>query len=302
MFTKENCFDMIIIGGEYMDFDTREIRKMEIKQKSTKSSPFIIFVIIFLTLANIGVISFIVYDKKLYKDMVSYFQKSNKEEVEEKEIQLSLTSEEVNTLYSYLQPLSKKFVMASSVTVSELNQEEIKAMGLSLLKEEDFEVVDAGQEKYRLKSKSLKDSANRILGDKVVVENQSMEMPYYQKYSKTLAGNVTLDYQDSCDCYYATFEDPEQANVEPFYKKLVKAVKKDDKIILTEKVIYTLQEEGKTQIYSNWQLSNLIEEVNDDAKEIDIDNYLSVASEIVYTFKYQDNSFRFLFSKLNEKS
>lgn len=285
-----------------MDFDTREIRKMEIKQKSTKSSPFVIFVIIFLILANIGAISFIVYDKKLYKDVVEYFQESNKKEVEEKETELSLTSEEVSTLYSYLQPLSKKFAMSSSVMASEFNQEEIKAMGLSLLKEEDFEVIDDEQKKYQLKSKSLRDSVNKILGDKISVENQNMETPYYQKYSKVLVGDVTLNYEDSCDCYYAIFKDVEEMNSAPFYKKLVKAVKVDDKIILTEKVIYTLQEEEKIQIYSNWQLSNLIEEVNDDSKQIDIDNYLSVASEIIYTFKYQDNSYRFLSSKLNEKN
>ena len=96
-----------------MDFDTREIRKMEMKDRKMKDRPkkkkskVATTIIVFLFLTNIGLLSYIVYDKELYKEVSSYFEKTSptpKEKIEK----LSLQDEEVNTVYSYLTPIKEK--------------------------------------------------------------------------------------------------------------------------------------------------------------------------------------------------
>lgn len=286
-----------------MDFETREIRRMELKDKKEKvkkkKSKVATFFIALLLLINIGLLGYIAYDKGLLEEVIKILDK--KEEKKEKKVienPLSLENEEVSTLYSYLTPLKEKFVMNSEVDVTSFTNEEKLAFALALLKEEDFEKQE---EAYRLKSVFLEEAGEKILGENEKVENGDLKTAYYEKYSKDLEGNVTLTYEEIEDCYTASFQEKEEKTTEPFYTELVSAKKKGNQIILTEKVIYTLEEEN-IKIYSNWQLSKLLDEATEEALEETIDKYLEKGSEVSYTFEKKNGSYQFISSKIKEKN
>lgn len=243
--------------------------------------------------------AFIVYDKKLYKNVLDYFDK--KEETEKAE-SLDLTSEEVSTLYSYLVPIKEKLVTNSEVLVHNLSQDEAKAFALSLLREEDFEKVENANNEtanYKLNSVFLENAAKKILGKDFSIQKEDMKNSYYEKYSNQLQGNMSLIYNEIDNCYEVVITEPEEKEVEPFYTKLIRATKRKNQIILTEKVIYTSQEENKISVYSNWELSNLLK---DEIIKVDVDDYLSDASEVIYTFEKKEENYQFVSSKIKEKT
>jgi len=289
-----------------MDFDTREIRKMEMKDRKIKEKPkkkkskVATAIIVLLFLTNIALLSYIVYDKELYKEVISYFEKNPTTEKEKIE-KLSLQDEEVNTLYSYLTPIKEKLVMHSSMSKQDLTEEEAKALSLSLLKEEDFERENGGLEEqtYQLKSVLLEEAAEKILGRDYQLKKEDMKTPVYQNYSNALKGNITMSYQETCNCYLVKIAEKEEKEVEPFYTKLTKAIKKENRLIITEKVIYTLEEEGKVKIYSDWALSRLLKE---SSTAIEINDYLDQGIEINYVFEKKGENYQFLSSEINEKS
>lgn len=289
-----------------MDFDTREIRKMEMKDRKIKEKPkkkkskVATAIIVLLFLTNIALLSYIVYDKELYKEVISYFEKKPTTEKEKIE-KLSLQDEEVNTLYSYLTPIKEKLVMHSSMSKQDLTEEEAKALSLSLLKEEDFERENGGLEEqtYQLKSVLLEEAAEKILGRDYQLKKEDMKTPVYQNYSNALKGNITMSYQETCNCYLVKIAEKEEKEVEPFYTKLTKAIKKENRLIITEKVIYTLEEEGKVKIYSDWALSRLLKE---SSTAIEINDYLDQGIEINYVFEKKGENYQFLSSEINEKS
>ena len=94
-------------------------------------------------------------------------------------------------------------------------------------------------------------------------------------------------------------KEKEEKEVEPFYTKLTKAIKKENRLIITEKVIYTLEEEGKVKIYSDWALSRLLKE---SSTAIEINDYLDQGIEINYVFEKKGENYQFLSSEINEKS
>ncbi len=288
-----------------MDFDTKEIRKMEIKEKIKKEKPkkskVATIVIILLVLMNLSLVTYIAYDKKLIEKGLEILTKKEKEPkkgIQEKREKLSLTSEEVNTLYSYLVPLKEKLGITSELDAKDLTEQDKIALSLTLLKEEDFEKLEEikNGSKYRLKSIFLEEASMKILGEKIT--HQDIMKPYYLKYSKDLVGNVTMTYDDITSTYEVTFMDTkeESSNI----TKLVSATKKGSDITLEEKVIYTLEEDGKTKIYSNWQLSSFLGEK--EKEEIKIEDYLEEASTIFYTFRKENGTYRFLSSKIKEKN
>ena len=286
-----------------MDFDTREIRRMEIKDHKIKprrnsSSRALTVVIILLLLANIAVGGYIAYDKGVIDEFIQIFAtKPKKQKVEEKTI--SLSSEEVSTLYSYIEPLHEKFAMSFQTLGDNLTQEEMKAFGLSLLKEEDFEKTTDG---YKIKKIVLEDAIHQILGKEIEIEDADMTTPYYQNYGNGLEGMVTLQYDEVNSSYLAVFTEKEET-MKTFDSKLVKAVKKGNQLILTEKAIYPLETNDLVQIYSNWRLSNLLDEVEqEELDDISVDSYMEDASSIVYTFEKVGDNYQFISSETIEKN
>lgn len=288
-----------------MDFETREIRKMEMKDRKIKEkkpkSKVATVVIIFLVFLNLALSLYIIYDKKIYQLAFSFFQKEEEKKSIDLVENLSVDDETVSTLYSYLAPIKERFVMNSQVFAADLSEEEAKAFALSLLKEEDFEKVE-GEEfdgvEYRLKAVFLEDAITKILGKDYSVSKDDLKKPYYQKYSNELKGDVLLSYDATFDSYQVMFEDPSEKEVEPFYTKLVKAEKKNNQIILTEKVVYTLEEKEKVSLYSDWGLSHLLEE---EIADIDMDDFLDDASNVIYTFEKVGKNYQFISSKMMEK-
>lgn len=287
-----------------MDFDTKEIKKMEIKERKHKEKPkkskVATAIIILLTLMNLSLLSYIAYDKKILEKVQNILikeEKYTKKVKEEQTEKLSLTSEEVNTLYSYLTPLKEKLVMTDAKNAKDLTDEEQLALSLMLLKEEDFKTTeDTKSNEYDLKRVLLEEASMKILGHKVT--HQDMKNPYYIKLSKNLEGKVTMDYDSLAEKYKVTFTKEEKR--ENYLTKLVNATKKGKDIILEEKVIYILKEEENTQIYSNWRMSSLIEESK--TESIQIDDYLKDASTVYYTFRKENDSYQFQSSKIKEKN
>lgn len=288
-----------------MDFETREIRKMEMKDRKIKEkkpkSKIATFVIAFLVFLNLGLSLYIVYDKKIYQAVVSYFQHEGKKENSELVQKLSVDDETVSTLYSYLTPVKETFVMNSQILVSDLSDDEARAFAMALLKEENFEKKvdeDTKQAEYHLKAVFLEDAISKLLGKDYKLSKNDLKKTFYQKYSNELKGEVLLVYDDTFDSYQVTFESPLEKEVEPFYTKLIKAERKNNQIILTEKVIYTLEENERVSLYSDWRLSSLLEE---EITDIDIDDFLEEASEIVYVFEKVGKNYQFISSKMQEK-
>lgn len=289
-----------------MDFETREIRKMEMKsrqekpeKKKRKSSRVACFFILLLLFLNLGLMTYIAYDKKIIEGVMKHFEEKKDASVEIKEEKLSLNDEVVRTLYSYLAPVKEKLVMRSEYYAKDFLEDEKKAIAMSLLKEEDFKQEE---DSYQLKAFYLDDAISKILGEDAFIEKEDMKDFYYQKYSKNLEGNIRLSYNSLLDSYSVTLEKREDVELEPFFTKLFSAVKKKDQIILTEKVIYTLKSDQSIGIYSDWQLSKLLEEVALDGPDIYMDSYLSKAGEIVYTFQKKGDHYQFISSKVKEKS
>ena len=288
-----------------MDFETREIRKMEMKsrqekpKKKRKSSRVACFFILLLLFLNLGLMTYIAYDKKIIESVMRRFEEKKDVPVEIKEEKLSLSDEVVRTLYSYLVPVKEKLVMRSEYYAKDFSEDEKKAIAMSLLKEEDFK---QGEDSYQLKAFYLDDAISKILGEDAFIEKEDMKDFYYQKYSKNLEGNIRLSYNSLLDSYFVTLEKREDVELEPFFTKLFSAVKKKDQIILTEKVIYTLKSDQNIGIYSDWQLSKLLEEVVLADPNIKIDSYLSKAGEIAYTFQKKGDHYQFISSKVKEKS
>lgn len=288
-----------------MDFETREIRKMEMKDRKIKEkkpkSKIATFVIAFLVFLNLVLSLYIVYDKKIYQAVVSYFQHEGKKEDSELVQKLSVDDETVSTLYSYLTPVKETFVMNSQILVSDLSDDEARAFAMTLLKEENFEKKvdeDTKQTEYHLKAVFLEDAISKLLGKGYKLSKNDLKKPFYQKYSNELKGEVLLVYDATFDSYQVTFESPLEKEVEPFYTKLIKAERKNNQIILTEKVIYTLEENERVSLYSDWRLSSLLEE---EITDIDIDDFLEEASEIVYVFEKVGKNYQFISSKMQEK-
>lgn len=292
-----------------MDFDTKEIRKMEIKTRKPKkkSSPVATFFIVILIILNLSLMGYIAYDKGLFSDVISYFNKTSKNEKKVAEEHLSLTDEEVSTIYSYLVPMKEKFVTTSSVYKEDLSNDEIKGIALPLLKEEDFMLNTESEDKafYQLKTVFLEDAVERILGEDVSVVKEDMKTPYYLKYSKNLEGNMTLTYDEVCDCYAVSLEEKEEKAVEEFYTKLASATKKEKKLVLEEKVVYLVEEDDKVKIYQDLEHSHLLKEMTKDEwekEEFAIDEYLTEASSVIYTFEKSGGSYQFISSELKEKN
>jgi len=289
-----------------MDFETREIRKMELRDRSIKpegkkkkTSRIARFFIVLLLLLNLSCMSYIAYDKGLVDDVIAYFQKKREQEEKVVEEKLSLEDEQVQTLYSYLLPLKEKLVMTSFSQAGEFSEDEKKALALALLKEEDFTKTEDGS--YQLKAVYLEEAVSKILGRDSFIQKEDMKNAYYEKYSNQLEGNFLLSYDALLDSYRVTLESKKEKEMEPFFSKLFSASKKGDQLFLREKVIYTLETETGISIYSDWQLSQILSEVSKE-EEILVDDYLEEAGEIVYTFRKVGENYQFISSKIKEKS
>ncbi len=294
-----------------MDFDTREIRQMEMKERKIKppkkKSPFLTFLIVLLILLNLAAVSFIVYDKGLLDDVIEKITNTESKKKKEEKKQLPLTDENVSTLYSYLAPLKEKFVVSKQVSIKNISQDESKGLGMALLREEDFSINTDQEEKslYQLKSIVLEDAIKKILGSNYQVEKEDMEESFNQHFSNNLTGKMRLTYDDVKDIYLVDMVEDEEDIISSYQTKLVNAYEQEKKLYLEEKAIYLLENNGKIEIYSDYQLSNLIDEVEgDDVLKVDIsiDSYLKKANKVVYTFQKNGDHYQFISSKIKEKN
>ncbi len=292
-----------------MDFETREIKRMELKdkkeKKKKKKSKVATFFIILLLFMNIGLLGYIAYDKGIAEDLMKLIKKKDaKEDLGEIEEDISLKDEEVNTLYSYLIPIKEKLVMNDNIAADSFTQEEKIAFALSLLKEENFEKIEGEESTYKLKPVFLEEASEMILGENAQIENRNLKTPYYEKYSKNLEGNMTLTYNEIENSYIVSVQPKKENVVEPFYTKLQSAKKKGNKLTITEKVIYTLVEDEGIKIYSNWQLSSLLDNVDnqESLQPEKIEEYIEKGSEVSYTFEKVKGNYRFISSEIKEKN
>lgn len=87
---------------------------------------------------------------------------------------------------------------------------------------------------------------------------------------------------------------------EKFYRKIINATQKNNKIQITEKLIYMYNDwdehQSRIYLYNNYQKEKVLdyfEKSSTEQLEINIEEYLSQASTYIYTFKLQNNNYIF---------
>lgn len=286
-----------------MDFETREIKKMEMKNyrepKEKKKSLVATVFIVFLLILNVLLSSYILYDKGIISDIYqSFFGKEQTNQEEKDSVKkLSLDDEVVQTVYSYLLPLKRRFAMTSSLSKSELSEEEKFVLALSLLKEEDYVAVDEKGMKYQLKPELINEAGSKIIGDETI-SGAMFHDSIYLSYSKDFSGKFSFRYDLEQALYLVTVEKMDEMEEVDFYTKLSSAYIKKDQLVLTEKALYTLEEDGKKSLYRDWQLASLI----GDFHQEELSKYWDEASEISYVFQKKGEHYQFVSSEINEKN
>ena len=235
-----------------------------------------------------------------------------------KDTEVSLTDENVKILYDYVtygpkNVRSDKFLKEQSVNLNSFTNQEKFYYALQFAQVEDFtatgEVDENNLKIYRIPSNKIKNYMERFFGSKVTyATNSVITYPFSFRINNKNVGVMTYSVEkDGYNTVFTGLEEDVVSDkvVEPYYTKLVKAIKngKDGSLELQEKVIYTDVQENNgvytIGIYQDYQHTVLLETKQNLTAEqlkqnpITIDSYQEKASTVKYLFKLNNTIYYF---------
>lgn len=277
------------------------------KKHISKTGAIIIVVILSLL---VGLIVFLISNSILNP-------KEKKPDKNEK-TELSLDDTNVEILYSYVTYGEENerytiYLENDNVEFASFTNKEKYDYALMFATADDFketgEKDDNDNKIYQIPASKVKSYMIRYFGPNVSY-NKNNEIKYH--FNFTINGNNygIMNYNGTMDAYNTIFIDNkmehDNSKIKKYYSKLTSAYSYGDgKIELNEKVIYTdykLDGDKYTvSIYKDHNHNNLIDTIelsSTSNKSIDIDDYITKASTITYTFETYNNTYYFLNSRI----
>ncbi len=191
---------------------------------------------------------------------------------------LDVNSELVSSLYSMVTPSEEAIVLKFKYgNYKGFHNDYILAVATK-------NYINEQKKEVKVISKvDLENSIYSIFGKNIMFTHKDIKLLYN--------GICGFDYNKETE-NYELVSNCDGSIFEKFYHKIISAQEKDNKIIITEKIIYTVynDEFKNISIYNNIYSKDLIDKVTFD-KKIEIEDYLDKASEYEYIFEKNNGEY-----------
>ncbi len=213
--------------------------------------------------------------------LLKYFESTVKKTIE----YLDINSNIVQELYAQVNPSNNSLVLTDLYYNNTISNKYMLTVAIS-------DYLDGGSEIPEfIPEKEIEDRVHDIFG---------YDTSLYHENTYVLNHDVCGYYYRKEISQYEIITSCGDANMDAFYRKIIKAEKQDDTIKITEKLIYVSEDLSdyifKVFIYDSYQKEKSLDYFERDinsSRNINIDDYLEGASTYLYTFQLQNGQYRF---------